>query len=160
MHWKNAEAGDEKPRSHSPEHTLRVCGWIAAALLLLCGCGGDESEAAAQRCDPAAPACPSGLICAEQGGGEALCQIPPGAACDPAAELVNCRVDSTCTANLEEGDPAPVCLVDEGGRCDPLAPFCQAPWSCAEIEGGEHRCHLPVLVQGMVSDAADPSHGL
>lgn len=149
-------------RPVQPHRRCTPLRWLSVAAVALCAlslpaCSDDDDEKPeVQTCDPDAPTCPEGLVCAEQPEDGALCQIPPGGQCDPGAENPNCRVDSECVENpVMDAEPAHLCLVSEAGACEPSAPYCGDGLSCAELQDGSHRCHLPVWVRGRVLDAAD-----
>ncbi|MFT3775437.1 MAG: carboxypeptidase-like regulatory domain-containing protein [Minicystis sp.] len=101
------------------------------------------------KCDPAgADNCQGEGTC---DAATKTCQLPAGAACDPAGKDY-CAGDLVCG----ETDPGMgTCGIAEGGTCDPAKPLCAGTLICAELQAGGFACYPPVVVTGMVFDAAD-----
>jgi hypothetical protein len=120
----------------------------------------DDETGLLASCDPAAETpCEDGLICVPDAEEAPRCHIAPGAACDLGQDPSGCTPGAECVGPTapDAGGDGPLCLVADGGSCDPLEPFCQDGLTCAEVQGGEHRCHGRVLFSGTVSDALDAS---
>ncbi len=90
-----------------------------------------------------------GLVCMADTDGEDRCLHPVGGSCDPDEDPQTCAPHTSCDAR--DGDH--FCLLDESAVCDPDEDHCGDGTVCAETESGDHRCHAPVLVQGVVFDA-------
>jgi hypothetical protein len=127
-----------------------------AALLLpfASGCAGCGAVAGAgEECDrQLEEACEDDghpLVCMADSDGEDRCLNPAGATCDPDADPQTCAPGASC----EERDDSHYCLLEESAQCDPEEDFCTDGMVCAETEEGDHRCHAPILVQGVVFDA-------
>ncbi|APR87562.1 hypothetical protein A7982_12911 [Minicystis rosea] len=73
-----------------------------------------------------------------------------GAACDPAGQDY-CAGDLVC-GETDAGKGT--CGIAEGGTCDPQKPQCAGTLICAELAAGGFACYPPVVVTGMVFDAA------
>jgi len=131
--------------------------------LLLVACDDDDDEEQSgllASCDPDAEApCEDGLVCVPDAEEAPRCHIAPGAFCDLEEDPSGCTPGAECVGGAapDAGAEEAQCLVADGGSCDPLEPFCQDGLTCAEVQGGEHRCHGRVLFSGMVSDALDAS---
>ncbi|MBW2457021.1 MAG: hypothetical protein JRI68_21075 [Deltaproteobacteria bacterium] len=137
---------------------MRSLTWWMALLtvaffpLLVSSCA-DDPEGVGDECDPDGEPCPGELVCEDDGSGETLCQVPPGGRCDPDAGNPYCVDDLVCEP---DGEGSGVCGKAEGSECDPTAddPLCAGNLVCAELEDGGYECHQPLLLSGMVFDAA------
>jgi len=109
-------------------------------------CGADP-EKAGDECDPD-DGCPNDMVCADSGGDD-ICQIKAGESCDLGAKDY-CLNEAVCANN---GDGKGACGTPEGAACDPNSTVCAGNMTCAEHEGGETMCRLPVNIKGMVFDA-------
>jgi len=110
-------------------------------------CGADP-EKAGDECDPD-DGCPNNMVCADSGGDD-ICQIQAGETCELGGKDY-CLNEAIC-ANNGQGQGA--CGAPEGGACDPSSTVCAGNMTCAEHEGGQTMCRLPVNIKGMVFDAA------
>jgi hypothetical protein len=130
----------------------------ALALLLAFAFGASCSstpEKAGDACDPDGEPCPNKLVC-EAGGAddENICQVPVGAACDPKTKPSFCASKTECVSDAKGGG---TCGIPLGGACDPAASKCGGNLVCAELDSGEHKCFLPVLITGTVFDTKTTS---
>lgn len=118
-----------------------------------CACGPQPPGAA---CDPnAEEACQEGSVCVAVDDAH-QCRIAAGESCDAEAEEAHCVDGTSCfPVSDDEGE----CRVAEGNGCEPANEHCAPGLVCEEVDGGEapNECHLPLLFEGSVKDAADES---
>lgn len=108
-------------------------------------------EKAGDACEPDGDPCPDKLVCAKGGDdGGNICQVPVGGACDPKNKTPFCASKTACVSDAKGGG---TCGIPLGGACDPAASQCGGNLVCAELESGEHKCFLPILITGSVFDA-------
>lgn len=136
-----------------------VCAWSVG--LMLVGCGGSQTAALGEECDPDAETpCESDAAClASDGDEDYQCYQPAGESCDPEADEHHCEPDAGCS-EVESGDDEETvgeCRMQEGGTCESGEDLCAPELTCEAVQDSEDACHRPVYVDGMVVDAGDDS---
>jgi hypothetical protein len=136
---------------------------------------GTCARTVAASCEPDAAngGCAERLECMTDAEGASTCLVPTGGVCDPELDNGGCAADDECAvkeplvllpaaAGAEGGaggagggDAEPQCLVREGGECDPAEELCANGLVCADLAAGGHRCFLPVVIRGTVTDTSD-----
>lgn len=125
------------------ESSLVQCAALLAALLGTAACS-KSPEKAGDDCNTS-DGCPNGMVCSSD-----ICQIKVGASCQ-AGGTDYCVGDAVCAA---DGTGGGRCGTKEGATCDPATTTCAGNLSCAEMADGTTSCQQPVLIEGMVFDAA------
>jgi len=128
-----------------------------SSLVPFAACGGGSSSGIGASCSlDESASCAEGLQCSPTSEGDAVCTLASGAACSPTGpeERGDCAEDAVCAVPVNADDDETVCLATEGGSCDPEEPYCADGLTCAETTDGEHRCFLPVIFVGDVTDTS------
>jgi hypothetical protein len=128
---------------------------LSLAFAFGASCSLPPPEKAGDACETDGDPCPDKLICAKGGDDDGnICQVPVGGACDPKNKTPFCASKTECVSDAKGGG---TCGIPLGGACDPAASKCGGNLVCAELESGEHKCFLPVLITGTVFDTKTTS---
>jgi len=106
-------------------------------------------DQAGDECEKDGDPCPKGLECSA-GPDSDICQVPVGGVCKTADKNPYCAGGTQCVA---DGRGGATCGTPKGGACTVGADTCGGNLVCAEVETGEHKCFLPVSINGKVFDA-------
>ncbi len=140
--------------------TTLVLGQAAIAAATLGACSDDKSKEPADgalgaACEPSKDQCQDALVCALIAEGESACTVADGDVCEPKRDDVDnggCRLNALCLPGEDAEEPA-TCRIAEGGECEPEFSYCRDELRCSEVVDGSHRCFMPVLLVGAVSDS-------
>lgn len=135
-------------RKTSIRLVARLAFGAAGTTMVLAACSS-APERAGDECEPGGDPCPAGTVCAPRGG-DHLCLISHGQACELGAEEDFCLDGSRC---VDDGSGAGRCLLGQGAACSREDDLCETGLECAEQTDGSYHCHPPVLLSGMVFDA-------
>ncbi len=118
------------------------------------GCRGCGPGAPGEGCNPNnSDSCEEGLVCAPDADDKDICQIPPGAECDPEDEEDYCLEGSVCfPVDDDEDDTSGRCLSERSGSCE-TSDDCAPGLVCAETPEEDDQCYEDVVIRGMVFDA-------